>query len=212
MKDVVIVDAVRTPVGNHGGMFRDLTATTLAQNVMMGILEWTKIDPSIITEVIFGNVFQSTDAPNISRVAALKAGVPKEVPAYTVARNCDSGMDAIVNAWRGIQVGDGDVYLVGGVESMSNVPYLVRGARWGLKLRHSEFTDGLWEGLTDPNCGQIMGRTAENLVEEFEITRQEQDEVAVHSHEKAFQAQEQGNFTDEIVPVEINEEKRKNID
>jgi acetyl-CoA C-acetyltransferase len=101
----------------------------------------------------FGVVFQSSDAPNIARVAALKAGIPKEVPAYTVARNCDSGMDAIINAWRSIQVGDGDIYLVGGVESMSTIPYIVRGARWGLKLRHSELTDALWEGLTDPNCG-----------------------------------------------------------
>ena len=160
MKEVVIVDAVRTPVGNHGGMLRDFDAATLAQFVMEGVLQRTKINPTFITEVIFGCVFQSSDAPNVARVAALKAGIPKEVPAYTVARNCDSGMDAIVNAWRGIQVGDGEVYLVGGVESMSNIPYLVRGARWGLKLRHSQLTDALWEGLTDPNCGQIMGRTA----------------------------------------------------
>jgi len=172
MKEVVIVEAVRTPVGNHGGMLKDFDATTLAQIVMKGVLDRTKLDPSLITEVIFGCVFQSSDAPNIARVAALKAGIPKEVPAYTVARNCDSGMDAIVNGWRGIQVGDGDIYLVGGVESMSNIPYLTRGARWGLKLRHAQLTDALWEGLTDANCGQIMGRTAENLVEEFNITRQ----------------------------------------
>jgi len=207
MKEVVIVDAVRTPVGNHGGMLRDFDATTLAQIVMKAVLERTKIDPAIISEVIFGCVFQSSDAPNVARVAALKAGIPKEVPAYTVARNCDSGMDAIVNAWRGIQVGDGDVYLVGGVESMSNIPYLVRGARWGLKLRHSQLTDALWEGLTDPNCGQIMGRTAENLVEEFNLTRQQQDEFAVQSHMKALQAQTSGNFADEIVPVEVKKKK-----
>jgi acetyl-CoA C-acetyltransferase len=209
MKEVVLVDAVRTPVGNHGGMLRDFDATALAQIVMKGVLERTKIDPAIITEVIFGCVFQSSDAPNIARVAALKAGIPKEVPAYTVARNCDSGMDAIVNAWRGIQVGDGDVYLVGGVESMSNIPYLVRGARWGLKLRHSQLTDALWEGLTDPNCGQIMGRTAENLVEEFNLTRQQQDEFAVQSHKKALQAQTDGKFADEIVPVEVKKKKEK---
>lgn len=210
MKEVVIVDAVRTPVGNHGGMLRDVDSVVLAQTVIKGILDRTKIDPSALTEVILGCVFQSSDAPNIARVAALKAGVPKEVPAYTVARNCDSGMDAIVNAWRGIQVGDGDVYLVGGVESMSNIPYLVRGARWGLKLRHSQMTDALWEGLTDPNCGQIMGRTAENLVEEFSLTREQQDEYAVQSHQKANQAQSQGRFANEIVPVEVKK-KRQSI-
>jgi acetyl-CoA C-acetyltransferase len=109
MKDVVIVDAVRTPAGNHGGALRNLTAVDLSVAIMKGLIERTKIDPANITEVVFGNVFQSSDAPNIARVAALKAGIPKEVPAYTVARNCDSGMDAIVQAWRGIQVGDGDI-------------------------------------------------------------------------------------------------------
>lgn len=203
MKDVVIVDAVRTPAGNHGGALRDVDAKTLATMVMKGILERTKIDPASISEVIFGCIAQPSDAPNITRVAALMAGIPKEVPGYTVARNCDSGMDAIVSAWRGIQVGDGDIYLVGGVESMSNIPYIVKGARWGLKIRHAEFTDAMWEGLTDPICGQLMGRTAENLVEEFGLTRQEQDEFAVNSHKKAFMAQRMGKFADEMVPVEI---------
>jgi acetyl-CoA C-acetyltransferase len=98
---------------------------------------------------------------------------------------------------------------VGGVESMSNIPYLVRGARWGLKIRHSQFTDALWEGLTDPNCGQIMGRTAENLVEEFNLTRQQQDEFAVQSHKKALQARNAGKFADEIIPVEVKKKKEK---
>jgi acetyl-CoA C-acetyltransferase len=120
-------------------------------------------------------------------------------------------MDAIINAWRSIQVGDGDIYLVGGVESMSNIPYLVRGARWGLKLRHSQLTDALWEGLTDPNCGQIMGRTAENLVEEYKLTRQQQDEFAMHSHKKAHQAQNQGKFSDEIVAVEVTKKKEGKV-
>jgi acetyl-CoA C-acetyltransferase len=211
MRDVVIVDAVRTPVGNHGGMLRDFDATSLVHIVIKGILERTQIDPSTISEVIFGCVFQSSDAPNIARVAGLKAGIPKEVPAYTVARNCVSAMDAIINAWRSIQVGDGDIYLVGGVESMSNIPYLVRGARWGLKLRHSQLTDALWEGLTDPNCGQIMGRTAENLVEEYKLTRQQQDEFAMHSHKKAHQAQNQGKFSDEIVAVEVTKKKEGKV-
>ncbi len=203
MKDVVIVDAVRTPVGNHGGVFRDVSAKDLAATVMRGLLERTKLDPAQITEVIFGCIAQPSDAPNIARVAALMAGIPKEVPAYTVARNCNSGLDTIVQAWRALQVGDGEIYLVGGVESMSNIPYIVKGARWGLKIRHAEFTDAMWEGLTDPICGQLMGRTAENLVEEFGLTRQQQDEYAVQSHKKAFMATRMGKFADETVAVEV---------
>ncbi len=203
MKDVVIVDAVRTPVGNHGGVFRNVDAKELARTVIKGVLERTTLDPASIDEVIFGCVAQPSDAPNITRVAALMAGIPITVPAYTVARNCDSGMDAIVQAYRCIQVGDGDIYLVGGVESMSNIPYIVKGARWGLKMRHAQFTDAMWEGLTDPICGQLMGRTAENLAEEFDIRRTAQDEYAVQSHKKAFMATRMGKFADEIVPVEI---------
>lgn len=204
MKDVVIVDAVRTPVGNHGGVFRDIVSKELAATVMRGLLERTKLDPALISEVILGSVAQSSDAPNIARVAALMAGVPKEVPGYTVARNCNSSMDATVQAWRSIQVGDGDIYLVGGVESMSTIPYILKGARWGLKIRHSELTDAMWEALTDPNCGQLMGRTAENLAEEFGINRQQQDEYAVQSHKKAFMAARMEKFADEIVPVEVS--------
>lgn len=203
MKDVVIVDGVRTPVGNHGGALRTLHATDLLTAVFKALIDRLKIDPAQIDEVIVGCIAQPSDAPNIARVCALYAGVPKEVPALTVARNCNSGMDAIVEAWRRIQLDEGNIYMVGGVESMSNIPYIIKDARWGLKLRHSQLTDALWEGLTDPVCGQLMGRTAENLVDEFEITRQEQDEFAVQSHKKAFAATRMGKFKDEIVPVEI---------
>jgi acetyl-CoA C-acetyltransferase len=203
MEDVVIIDAVRTPVGNHGGALRSLRATDLLTHVFKALLERTHLDPAQIDEVIAGCIAQPSDAPNIARVCALYAGVPKQVPALTVARNCNSGMDAIVEAWRRIQLDEGAIYMVGGVESMSNIPYIIKDARWGLKLRHSQLTDALWEGLTDPVCGQLMGRTAENLVDEFEITRQEQDEFAVQSHKKAFAATRMGKFKDEIVPVEI---------
>jgi len=203
MKDVVIVDGVRTPVGNHGGVFRDVSAVELARFAIVGLLERTKLDPAMVDEVILGSVAQPSDAPNIARVVALKAGIPKEVPAYTVARNCNSGMDAIIEAWRHIQLDEGEIYIAGGVESMSTIPYIVRGARWGLKLRHAQFTDALWEALTDPICGQLMGRTAENLVEEFNISRQAQDEYAVNSHRKAFMATRMGKFAEEIVPVEV---------
>lgn len=203
MKDTVIVDGVRTPVGNHGGALRTIGARELLAIVFRGVIDRLKIDPASIDEVIAGCIAQPSDAPNITRVSALMAGVPKEVPALTVARNCNSGMDAIIEAWRRIQLDEGSIYLVGGVESMSNIPYILKDARWGIKLRHSQLTDALWEGLTDPICGQLMGRTAENLVEEFEITRLEQDEFAVQSHKKAFMATRMNKFKDEIVPVEI---------
>ena len=203
MKDTVIVDGIRTPVGNHGGALRSLLAKDLLALVFKSIVERNKLDPATIDEVLAGCIAQTSDSPNIARVAALMAGVPKEVPALTVARNCNSGLDTIVEAWRRIQLDEGHIYLVGGVESMSNIPYLIKDARWGLKIRHSQLTDGLWEGLTDPICGQLMGRTAENLAEEFEITRQQQDEYAVQSHKKAFAATRMGKFKDEIAPVEV---------
>ena len=179
MRDVVIVEGVRTPVGNHGGALRSLGAQELLKSVFKGLIDRLKLDPSLIDEVIAGCIAQPSEAPNIARVAALMAGVPKEVPALTVARNCNSGTDAIVEAWRRIELDEGSIYMVGGVESMSNIPYIIKGARWGLQLRHSQLTDALCEGLTDPISGQIRGRTAENPFDELEITRQAQDEVAV---------------------------------
>ncbi len=203
MKDVVIVSPLRTPVGAHGGALRSLRAQDLACVVFKAVLERTGIDPGILDEVILANIGQPSDAANIARVAALMAGVPIHVPAFTVQRNCASGMQAITSAYQAIQAGDGEIYLVGGTESMSNIPYILKGARWGYKLRHAELTDALWEGLTDPICGQIMGRTAENLAEKYNIFREEQDEYAVQSHKKAFMAQRMGKFNDEIVPVEV---------
>src|SRR5512136_1566080 len=203
MKEVVIVGGVRTPVGIHGGALRDTRAQDLAKIVFQEVIKRTGIDPGTLDEVILASIGQPSDAANIARVAALMAGVPEHVPAYTVQRNCASGLQAITSAYQGIQAGDGEVYLVGGTESMSNIPYVIKNARWGLKLRHSQLTDALWDGLTDPICNQIMGRTAENLAEMYELTRQVQDEYAIQSHKKAFMATRQEKFKDEIVPVEI---------
>jgi len=203
MKEVVVVGGVRTPIGNHGGALRTLTAQDLARVVIEGVLKQTQLDPQLIDDVIFGCIGQASDAPNIARVAALMAGLPVRVPAFTVQRNCVSGMVAISSAYQAIQAGDGEVFLCGGTESMSTAPYVVRGARWGLKLRHTTFIDTLWEGLTDPVCDQIMGYTAENLAMMYGFTRQELDEFAVNSHKKAFMATRMGKFKDEIVPVTV---------
>jgi acetyl-CoA C-acetyltransferase len=203
MKDVVLVGGVRTPCGMHGGALRDMRAQDLAKIVFQQVIKRTGIDPGVLDEVILANIGQPSDAANVARVAALMAGVPEHVPAFTVQRNCASGLQAITSAYQAIQSDDGELFLVGGTESMSNIPYILKGARWGLKLRHSQLTDALWEGLTDPIVNQIMGRTAENLAEMYEITRQAQDEYAIQSHKKAFMANRQEKFKDEIVPVEI---------
>jgi len=204
MKKVVIVGGVRTPIGSHGGAFRTLTAQHLAALVFEEVIKRTGIDAKLIDDVILGCIGQQSDAPNIGRVAALMAGVPVSVPGYTVQRNCVSSMQSITAACQAIQAGDGEVYLCGGVESMSTAPYVVRGARWGLKLRHDTFVDTLWEGLTDPVCGQIMGYTAENLAMMYNITREEQDKYAVESHKKAFMATRRERFREEIMPVRVS--------
>jgi acetyl-CoA C-acetyltransferase len=203
MKDVAIVDGVRTPQGALGGVLKDVPAHKLGTVVTTALLERTKIDPASIDEVIFGHCLQTSDSPCTARVIALNSGIPFSVPAWTVHRNCASGAQALADAYKCIQMGEGDIYIAGGVESMSNSPYVSRDLRFGKRLRHSEMIDALWEGLTDPVCGLIMGQTAEVLAEEFGITRQEQDRFAVRSHKLAFRATREGKFKDEIVPVKI---------
>ncbi len=204
MKEVVVVGGVRTPIGSHGGAFRTLTAQHLAALVFREVIDRVGLDGKLIDDVILGCIGQQSDAPNIGRVAGLLAGVPVRVPGYTVQRNCVSGMVSITSAYQAIQAGDGEVFLCGGAESMSTSPYVVRGARWGLKLRHDTFVDTLWEGLTDPVCGVIMGYTAENLAMMYDISQEEQDKFAVNSHKKAFMATRKGCFRDEIVPVRVS--------
>ena len=203
MKDVVIVDGVRTPIGNFGGALKDLTAHAMGAAVVKELLARTRLDPNLIDEVVFGCVGQHSDATNMARNIALYAGLPITVPAYTVQRNCSSGLQALVNAYQNIQSGDADVQIAGGTESMSQAPYVNRDMRWGKRLKHSQFIDSIWEGLTDGFCGQVMGYTAENLVEEFKISREEQDKFAVLSHKRAFRAVREGKFKDEIVAMTI---------
>jgi acetyl-CoA C-acetyltransferase len=204
MKEVVIVGGVRTPIGSHGGAFRTLTAQHLAALVFREVIERVGIDPLLFDDVILGCIGQQSDAVNIGRVAGLLAGVPVSVPGQTVQRNCVSGMQSISSACQAIQAGDGEVFLCGGTESMSTSPYVVRGARWGLKLRHDTLVDTLWEGLTDPVCDMMMGYTAENLAMMYGISQAEQDKFAALSHKKAFRATRMGRFRDEIVPVRVS--------
>ena len=203
MKDVVIIAGARTPIGNFGGGLKDVSPQKLGELVVKEVLTRSGIDPNVVEEVIMGCVGQFSDAANIARVIALQAGLPITVPAYTVQRNCSSGLQAFANAFQNIQSGDADVQIVGGVENMSQAPYVLRGMRWGKRLRHTQCFDSLWEGLTDPTCDMVMGRTAENLAEDFKISREEQDKYSVESHRKAFRALREGRFKDETIAVTI---------
>ena len=203
MKEVVIATGVRTPIGNFGGTLKDVPAHKLGELVVREVIKRADVDPQLIDEVIMGCVGQSSDAYNVARVIGLMAGLPIHIPAYSVQRNCSSGLQPFVNAYQNIQSEDADVQVVGGVESMSRAPFVSRDMRWGKRLRHAEFIDSIWEGLTDAFCGQLMGRTAENLAEEYAISREEQDRFAVESHRRAFKAMREGQFKDEILPVTI---------
>ena len=202
--EVVIVSGCRTAIGSHGGAFRTIPAQDLAAAVFKEAIKRADIDPNVFDDVILGCIGQQSDAANIGRVAALMAGVPVHVPGCTIQRNCVSGTMSISMACQAIQSGDGEVFLCGGVESMSTAPYVVRKARWGLKLRHTSFIDTIWEGLTDPVCKQIMGMTAENLAVMYDISQEAQDKYAVKSHQKAFRATRMGKFRDEIVPFRVS--------
>jgi acetyl-CoA C-acetyltransferase len=208
MKSVVITSAVRTPVGNMGGVFRDTLAVELARIVLEEAIKRSGIEKSIVDEIILGQAKQSTDAPNIARVAALEGGFPEEVPAYTVHRQCSSGLQAILNAVWQIQAGYGDVIVAGGVESMSTAPYYLRNARYGYKSGNGELLDPNTESQPRSQPEEIygsftMGMTAENLADKYGITREEQDEFAYASHVRAVAAIDAGRFKQEIVPVSV---------
>ncbi|MBI2608110.1 MAG: thiolase family protein [Deltaproteobacteria bacterium] len=220
-KTVVIVDGVRTPYVKSGADFNDVSVVDLGVTVAKETLARTNLDPSLLDEIIFGNIGQPADAANVTRVVALRAGIPQKVPAFTVQRNCASGMQSIASAYDSIQAGQGELYLCGGIESMSNIPllfpktfsnFLAKLSRAKTPLQKigvfSQFRlnflkpiIALVQGLRDPVCGLNMGQTAEVLAREFKITREEQDQFALLSHEKTTQAQEKGLFKDEIVPL-----------
>jgi len=223
MKNVVIADGLRTPFVKAWTDFTQIAAHDLGAIVTREILERNNISPNLINEVIIGNIAQPPEAANVARIIALQAGIPQEVPAFTVQRNCASGMESIANAYYRIQAGEGDIYLSGGTESMSRIPLLFNeaatkwfgylskaktmGQRIGvfLKFKFSFLNPiiGLQLGLTDGYCGLNMGETAEILAKEFNISRQAQDEFAMISHNKAEKATKEGILKEEIVPVPI---------
>ena len=216
-KDVVIVGAVRTAIGKFGGSLKDLRAYQLAGAVMETALARAGVEKAAVDEVIAGDCIQCVDEANTARTAALSIGIPVEVPAYTVQKQCSSSMQALSCARTQILAGDADIVLVVGVESMSNAPYVLKTARWGQRLNHGELTDAIWELLYSGSglLGRrmIMGETAENLTLKYGISRQEQDEVALRSHRNAERAVRIGTFREEIVPVTVHTGKgMSNVD
>lgn len=211
MRNVVITSAVRTAIGYFGGTLKDVLPADLAKVVIKEAMDRSSVKGEKIDDVILGCILQRSDEPNVGRVAALKAGVPVEIPGYTINRLCASGLQTVVNAAQAIKLNDADIIVAGGVENMSAAPYVLRGARWGYRLRHGEIIDTLWEGLTDPIRNIIMGVTAENLAEKYSITREEQDEYAARSQMRATRAIAEGRFKKEIVPVMVPQKRGEPI-
>ena len=208
MAEVVIVGAVRTPIGKFGGMLAELTAAEMGAAASRETLRRTGVRPEQVDEVIMGNARQAGGGPNPARQIASRAGLPVTVPAYTVNKACGSGMRAIINASQSVTLGDAAVVLAGGSESMSRVPFLLPKARWGYRMGHQTLVDGMYQdGFLCPLCGLLMGETAENLVDSHRITREEQDRFALASQQKAAAAIREGRFQAEIAPVEIRTTK-----
>lgn len=204
MKNVVIVAACRTAIGSLGGAFKDLTALDLSIPVMKNLLSRSGIAASAIDDVIWGCNYQKTyKENNLARVAAVKAGLPVTVPGITVHRNCTSSMSSIQLGYYQIRAGEADAIMAGGAESMSNAPHMVLDFRRGKKFGNSEIRDSMWDSLTNLGIGPAMGITAENLAEKYSISREEQDELAFVSQERAGVALYSGRFKDEIIPVSI---------
>ncbi|RDI47823.1 thiolase family protein [Falsibacillus pallidus] len=211
MRNVVITSALRTPIGSFGGVFKDLLPTDLAVPVMKAAAEASGLGPDEIDEVILGHCIQRTDQPNTARTAALLAGFSDETTGYTIQRQCASGMQAVISAAMQIQTGMSDIVLAGGVEAMSSSPYVLKQYRWGQRLQHGEIRDTVWEALEDPIHHFMMGETAENLADMHGITREEQDELACLSHQRAVEAMEKGYFESQIVPVAVKNRKEERL-
>ncbi|CAC6141943.1 acetyl-CoA C-acetyltransferase [Staphylococcus aureus] len=212
MTRVVLAAAYRTPIGVFGGAFKDVPAYDLGATLIEHIIKETGLNPSEINEVIIGNVLQAGQGQNPARIAAMKGGLPETVPAFTVNKVCGSGLKSIQLAYQSIVTGENDIVLAGGMENMSQSPMLVNNSRFGFKMGHQSMVDSMvYDGLTDVFNQYHMGITAENLVEQYGISREEQDTFAVNSQQKAVRAQQNGGFDSEIVLVSIPQRKGEPI-
>jgi acetyl-CoA acetyltransferase family protein len=191
-------------MAEYNGRLKDLSALDLGAIAARAAMEKTRVPPAVVDHVVFGNVLQtSADAVYGARHVGLKAGLPIEVPALTVNRLCGSGIQAAISGAQMLQLGEADIVLTGGTESMSQAPHVIRGLRSGLRLGQGQLEDTLWSALLDTHCGCTMAATAENCAAKYAVTREEQDRYAIRSQQLAAAAWSAGRFTDEVVPVEI---------
>jgi len=211
MKDVYLVGSVRTPIGRFGGSLASWTAADLGVAVAKESLRRAHVAPDQIQDSIWGCARQAGGGPNVARQITYRAGAPESVPAFTVNQACGSGLRAIILAAEQIALGRARIILAGGTESMSRVPYFAEGARWGMRMGNTELVDGMYrDGFNDPLSGSVIGETAENLARQYEISREEQDQFALRSQQRAQVAIDSGRFLNEIVALEI-ETKREPI-
>ena len=208
MTPVFLAAAVRTPIGRFGGSLKDWTAADLGVAVAKESLRRAHLQPDQIDDSIWGCARQAGGGPNVARQITFRAGAPDRVPAFTVNQACGSGLRAIILAAEKIMLGRASIVLAGGTESMSRVPYFADGARWGTRMGHVELVDGMYrDGFNDPLSGLVMGATAEKLAGQYEISRDEQDEYALRSQQRAAAATAAGKFTDEVVALELKDRK-----
>ena len=204
MREVVVAGAVRTPIGRFGGSLASLTAAQLGAAAAKEALARAGVEPGQVDEAVIGCARQAGAGPNVARQVAYRAGLPQEVPAFTVNMACGSGLKAIDLAFRAVRDGDADVVLAGGTESMSRVPYLLTGARWGYRMGEQPAVDGMYQdGFLCPLAEQLMGETAETLAEQFKIPRDEQDAFALRSQQRAGQALAENRFVAETFAVRV---------
>jgi acetyl-CoA C-acetyltransferase len=212
MREVWVAGAVRTPIGRFGGGLSTLTAGQLGAEAARAALARAAVSPADVDEVIFGCARQAGAGPNVARQVAHRAGIPKEVAAYTINMACGSGLKAIDLAWRAVRDGDAGLVLAGGTESMSRVPYLLTGSRWGYRMGHQQVVDGMYQdGFLCSISDQLMGQTAETLAEQYAVPRAEQDAFALRSQQKAARAISEGRFDAEITPVHIQGRKGEEV-
>ena len=208
MKEVFIVSAVRTPIGSFGGALAGLSAPALGSRAIEGALKAGNVSPELVQEVFMGNVVSANLGQAPARQAALGAGLPYHVPCTTINKVCSSGLKSVMFGAQAIQLGQADIIVAGGMESMSNIPFYVPGARWGYKYGNGELVDGLAkDGLTDVYSQSAMGVSADKTAEKFSITREAQDAFAIESYTRSQNATKDGRFKNEIVPIEIRQKK-----
>jgi acetyl-CoA C-acetyltransferase len=208
MKNVYLAGAVRTPIGRFGGTLSSWTAADLGVAAAKESLNRARIAADQVNDSIWGCARQAGGGPNVARQITYRAGVPEAVPAATINQACGSGLKAIILAAQEIMLGRAEVVLAGGTESMSRVPYFAEGARWGMRMGNAQLVDGMYrDGFSDPLSGLLMGQTAEKLARQYEIPREEQDQYALRSQERAQAAIEAGRFNDEVMTLEISGKK-----